>query len=348
MASIIKRGNSFRAQISVFNNGKQHRISKTFLNKKDAKLWALKQEVQKGSGKDLVNQQTTFADYYDTWIHVVKRNDVREATFNNYLAVSKVVRNLFSDIKLANLNDLVIQRRIDDYAESHARKTVHEVVLKIRSCVRDAYSRGLLSNDFSSLIKTRGKEAPKKNISLSITNMKKLRTYVLNNAEEEFNIMVLVSLETGMRRGEILGIRPESIYEYGIKVRESISPTSNDTSLKTEKAKRTISINKEVYGILNQMKVYSNGYLFDPKGFKQADQLKTLLKKLDIPTTTFHGLRDTHASFLFSQEIDIAYISQRLGHTSIQTTQNYYLSLMPEKKHQQDADALNLLKSLSN
>ncbi|GEK36568.1 hypothetical protein K5E_08210 [Enterococcus thailandicus] len=72
------------------------------------------------------------------------------------------------------------------------------------------------------------------------------------------------------------------------------------------------------------------------------------MKKLDIPKTTFHGLRDTHASFLFSQDIDIAYVSKRLGHVNIQTTQNSYLELMLEKKHQQDADALNLLNSLSS
>ena len=50
---------------------------------------------------------------------------------------------------------------------------------------------------------------------------------------------------------------------------------------------------------------------------------------------------------LFSQDIDIAYVSKRLGHINIQTTQNYYLELMPEKKHQQDADALSLLNDLS-
>lgn len=63
------------------------------------------------------------------------------------------------------------------------------------------------------------------------------------------------------------------------------------------------------------------------------------MKKLDIHKTTFHSLRDTHTSFLFSQDIDIAYVSKHLGHINIQTTQNYYLELMPEKKHQQDADA---------
>jgi len=80
----------------------------------------------------------------------------------------------------------------------------------------------------------------------------------------------------------------------------------------------------------------------------QMASISQLLKKLDTPRTTFHGLRDTHASFLFSQDIDIAYVSKRLGHVNIQTTQNYYLELMSEKKHQQDADALNLLNSLSN
>ncbi|WP_341540275.1 tyrosine-type recombinase/integrase [Melghiribacillus thermohalophilus] len=72
--------------------------------------------------------------------------------------------------------------------------------------------------------------------------------------------------------------------------------------------------------------------MFSFGGFKQSEQLAELLKKLDIKKTTFHGLRDTHASFLFSQDIDIAYVSKRLGHINIQTTQNYYLELMPEKK----------------
>ncbi|MCP8866953.1 tyrosine-type recombinase/integrase [Latilactobacillus curvatus] len=88
-------------------------------------------------------------------------------------------------------------------------------------------------------------------------------------------------------------------------------------------------------------------YIFDWNSFRQSQQLQKLLKQLDITKTTFHGLRDTHASFLFSKDISIDYISRRLGHNSILTTQNYYLELMPEKKHQQDADALSLLNDLS-
>lgn len=177
-------------------------------------------------------------------------------------------------------------------------------------------------------------------------DLKKLRKYLLEHPEDEFNLLVLLALETGMRRGELLALKPESLYPYGIKVRHSISPTSTDTSLKTQNAKRDISINKIVYDLINSIPVKSNGYIFSFSGFKQSEKLLKLLKSLQIPQTTFHGLRDTHASFLFSQNIDIAYVSQRLGHINIQTTQNYYLELMTEKKHQQDADALNLLNTL--
>ncbi|MBP2057227.1 hypothetical protein J2Z60_000391 [Lactobacillus colini] len=40
------------------------------------------------------------------------------------------------------------------------------------------------------------------------------------------------------------------------------------------------------------------------------------------------------------------YVSKRLGYNDIVTTERYYLALIPEKKHQQDADALNLLNSI--
>jgi len=41
----------------------------------------------------------------------------------------------------------------------------------------------------------------------------------------------------------------------------------------------------------------------------------------------FHGLRDTLATF--PRDINIVYVSERLDHVNIQTTQNYYLQLMP-------------------
>lgn len=240
-----------------------------------------------------------------------------------------------------------MQKKIDQYAENHSKKTVKELVLKIRGSLKYAYARGLISNDFGHLLKAKGQEQPKRNIPLSITEFKKLRQYCLNHTEDEFNVLVALALETGARRGELLGIRKEDIFEYRVKIKRSISPTNNDTQLKTKHSKREISINKDIHGAITKLANTKEDYIFDWNGSRQAGQLQRLLKQLDLTKTTFHGLRDTHASFLFSKDISLDYISRRSGHNSILTTQQYYLELMPEKKHQQDADALNLLDELS-
>ncbi len=282
MASIVKRGKSYRAQVSLYKHGQHKRISQTFPTMREANLWALEMELAKGEGKELAHRTTTFADFFENWIYLVKVNDVKETTFQNYVRTSGIIRNLFQDIQLKDLNDIVVQKKIDEYAKTHSRKTTHEVLLKIKTSLRDAYARGYIANDFAPLVKTRGVNPPKRNKALSITDFKKLRNYVLRHPEDEFNLLVLLALETGMRRGELLAIRPESLYEYGIEVRHSISPTSDDTSLKTQNAKRDVSINKEVYELIRRIPVKEDGYIFSFGGFKQSEQLTDLLEKLDI------------------------------------------------------------------
>ena len=55
MATITKRGNSFRATISLYKKGEHKRETKTFSNKKDAELWTLEMELEKDVGKTLLN-----------------------------------------------------------------------------------------------------------------------------------------------------------------------------------------------------------------------------------------------------------------------------------------------------
>lgn len=347
MATITKRNNSYRATVSLYQKGEYKRETKTFKNKKDAELWSLEMELEKGRGKNIAERSTLFTIFYQNWVNTVKKNDVREATFINYIRTITVVSSLFEGIKLKHLDDIVMQKKIDKYAETHSKKTTRELVLKIRGSLKYAYARGLITNDFGSLIKAKGQEHPKRNTALSITEFKKLRQHCVNHQEHEFNVLVLLALETGARRGELLGIKKDDLFEYGIHISRSISPTNNDTHLKTKHSKRDISINRDVYISLITLAENKADYLFDWNSFRQSQQLQKLLKQLEITKTTFHGLRDTHASFLFSKDISIDYISRRLGHNSILTTQNYYLELMPEKKHQQDADALSLLNDLS-
>ena len=350
MATIEKRGSSYRARVTISQHGKRDYLTKTFKTENEAKVWGTTLELEKAKGKAIAHQNTLFKDFYYLYVHTIKVNDVRKATFNNYLKAGLVINNLFPTAKLGKLDDVQMQKILDKYGETHSKKTVVELLKKIRTALRYAYAKGYIYNDFASLLKAHGKELPKRNKALSMSDLTKLKHYLLEHTDDEFNLMVLLEISTGLRRGEILGIKPEDVHYdgqyYCVEVRRSISPTTDDTKLKTKHSRRSVTIPKDVYDLLKTIPSKASGYLFDWFSFKQSELLKKLLKKIGIPSTTFHGLRDTHASFLFSNNIPLSYVSRRLGHDSILTTEKYYLELMPEKKHSQDANALNLLASL--
>lgn len=58
---------------------------------------------------DLARRQDSFSSFYENWVYIVKKNDKRPATFVNYTRTIPVVKKLFKDIKLNELNDLVVQ-----------------------------------------------------------------------------------------------------------------------------------------------------------------------------------------------------------------------------------------------
>ena len=185
-------------------------------------------------------------------------------------------------------------------------------------------------------------------------------TYEIIERNKDLNKIVLAGIKTRgvfiahriQERLEQLENRSVPVVELDTKPFRDDVKSGEDTSLVSVDVtdREVILVDDVLYTgrtIRAAIPVKSNGYIFSRENFQQSAKLTRLLKKIGLPRTTFHGLRDTHASFLFSQDIDIVYVSRRLGHVNIQTTQNYYLELMPEKRHQQDADALNLLSSLS-
>lgn len=59
-----------------------------------------------------------------------------------------------------------------------------------------------------------------------------------------------------------------------------------------------------------------------------------------------HGLRHTHASYLFSQGLSLEYVSQRLGHSNIGITSKIYVHILKDYKEREDVKAMEVLENL--
>lgn len=62
------------------------------------------------------------------------------------------------------------------------------------------------------------------------------------------------------------------------------------------------------------------------------NRMRNVQKRNGLKQITFHGLRHTHCSLLFSVGATIKEVQARLGHTDIQTTMNIYAHVTKEDK----------------
>ncbi|GAA0237196.1 hypothetical protein GCM10008921_21870 [Metaclostridioides mangenotii] len=75
---------------------------------------------------------------------------------------------------------------------------------------------------------------------------------------------------------------------------------------------------------------------------RPKDNLRAVLKKLDIEPIKFHGLRKTYATRLFENDVPPKTVQALMGHSDISITMNIYTEVMEEKKY----EAVNTLNNI--
>jgi integrase len=166
---------------------------------------------------------------------------------------------------------------------------------------------------------------------------------------------VLLAINTGLRRGEIYGLRWTDIdfNNKTISIRQTLQRLKGKglvfrETTKTDGSRRSIAVTDATLDILKKIKARQArqklkfGPLYQDHNLVFANEDGTpvnidyvsrefgrLVKRLDIPYVRFHDLRHTHATLLIEQGIHPKIVSERLGHSSISITMDIYSHVMP-------------------
>ncbi|MFA5459797.1 MAG: tyrosine-type recombinase/integrase [Candidatus Paceibacterota bacterium] len=142
--------------------------------------------------------------------------------------------------------------------------------------------------------------------------------------------IVVIALNTGLRKGEILRLRWKDV-DF-IKKRITVNVTKTNEI-------RTVPMNELLYQELKKMTSnQENEYMFCNKKGKPFENVRKsfdrALKIAGIDDFRFHDLRHTFASYLVMSGCDIRTVQQLMGHKDIKMTMRYsHLS----KSHLQEA-----------
>ena len=154
-------------------------------------------------------------------------------------------------------------------------------------------------------------------------------------------------LRTGLRRGELLGLKWSDIdLEKGdLRVQRQIGRIDGkiiEMPLKTKNAYRTLPLSVDAIDVLKMQKckIGNSEWVFpSPTGGPMSPDsvlhmLHRVLKRAGLPKVRFHDLRHTFATLALQNGVDIKTVSGMLGHFSAGFTLDTYAHVTTSAKRE--------------
>ena len=141
---------------------------------------------------------------------------------------------------------------------------------------------------------------------------------LLDVANGHLKSILIIALNTGMRRGEILSLKwgNVNLSKRSIHIEDSKSGRS-----------RNIPMNGHVIEALSVIPQNSGYVFFNPMTKRPIQDVKkafkTACKNAEIKDLRFHDLRHTSATKMIESGTDLVTVSKILGHSTIQMTMRY-------------------------
>ena len=302
-----------------------------------------------------INKMDLFYDYYAQWITVYKEGAIRKVTMDKYLLTQSWIKQLAPELRVCELSRITYKKLLNDYAKSHERQTTMDFHHQLKGAVLDAVDEGLIERDPTRKAIIKGKKPRHKKIKyLNQFELHKLLSNLDLGQEINWDWFILLVAKTGMRFSEALAITPKDFdfskqslsinKTWDYKGEGGFMPTKNQSSIRKIQIdwQLIIQFSTLVKDLPEDEPIFVSGKVYNST---VNDILERHCKKAEIPVISIHGLRHTHASLLLFAGVSIASVAQRLGHSSMTTTQKTYLHIIQELENK-DVDLV--MRSLSS
>lgn len=279
-----------------------------------------------------------------------KKKYVKKSTYAAYqLLIQNHIKPYFGD--LYEVNEEKVQQFVFDKLDAGlSEKTIRDIIIVLKMILKFGIKNGYL--EYVQIDAKFPSMQEKKDLDvLSKADQKKFMEHLRNNFTFK-NLGIFICLSTGMRIGEICGLRwcDVDTVEGVIKVRHTlqriyiIEGKTRHTELlldtpKTANSVRDIPMSSELLKMLKSLnKVVNENYYVIANDIKPIEPrtyrnyYKKLCKQLDIPELKFHGLRHSFATRCIESKADYKTVSVLLGHSNISTTLNLYVHPNKEQK----------------
>ena len=347
MRGNIRRRSNGSWTIQVYSGkdpetGRKRYVSRTVRgSKKDAETALANLIRAQETGLDLSAARLTVAAFLDRWLQV-SRNRVKPRTHFRYGELVRLhVNPVIGGTQLTKLRPLHVEE-LYGLLRKHGLSgtTVLQVHRILHAAFNQAVKWQLLERNPTDAVKAPRKTS-REAASLGADEIPALLKAVEGS---QLQLPTLIALGTGMRLGEVLGLRWQDVdlETATASVRQTLQITMQFDTPKSHRSTRSLTLPgflrdalRAHKKVLNERRLLLGESWHDldlicERGDGQPLRPDTISKQFRVAMKaagldiTFHGLRHTHASLMLAAGADLKVTSSRLGHSSISITADLY------------------------
>lgn len=317
---------------------------------KEAEAKRAKLQAARDANLPVADGKLTLARYLTDWLPSVKP-DLRPRSYVRYEdAIRLQIVPALGKTPLAKLTPLEIKAWQTSLSATLAPATVARAHAVLRKALNDAVRHQIIARNVASI--AGGPRVPK--TEMHPWSPEEAATFLRAVQGDPLEAFYALAINTGMRRGELLGLHWADVHTEGeepyVQVRYTLQDEKDGRFTfappKTEQSARRVPLNRTAIAALRRHKARQNAQRLaagdawqDTRGLVFTTALGTPLrgnhilqrdfepkvKRLGLPRIRLHDLRHTTATLLFAQGYSIEDVARILGHSSTTVTSTVYV-----------------------
>jgi integrase len=339
--------------------GRTQKYKSGFKLKSDAEDFLAKQRTDINQGTYIEPEKMFLFEYLNQWL-ADKKNSISPTTYNGYeINIRCHISPYIGGIRLQELRAAHI-RSLYSKLQGHRKIKIRDVKRNFKplsgtsiqyvhrvlsKALEDAYMEETIHKNPAKLVTP----PPKNRFEAGFLTANQIKGMLEKFKDDALYIVVFLSVVLGLRRGEVLGLQWGNIdmEQKIIYIRKNYIMNSGKPELtdkpKTDSSIRDIVITDRIVKELKAHKVrqierklqlgaqyhksdfvcaWPDGRPFNPSHISRA--FTNRMKKYSLPDVRFHDLRHSNAALMISQNAPMKGASDRLGHSTIQITNDLY------------------------
>lgn len=279
----------------------------------------------------------TLREWIPQWLEAYKLGTIKQHSYHQLELLVRYFPDSLLDADLNEIKPMHLQGFVNQFSQGTSKSYMDKMRVLIHALFADAVENDFCDKDPSSRLKIpQIIEKPRE--SFTADEVKRIVDFALDYPHRRIAVAVLVLLFTGIRRGELLGLKWDDLTDNTLTIRRGVyqehgTACVEDYIAKTPKSLRTVPLMPEIahhIATLPRVSQFvfgaSSGKLWHPRNFSRDygrffDALQD--QHPNVRRLSIHCCRHSFATLTLTSGADLRVVQQLLGHTDIKTTALY-------------------------